>query len=658
MATAVHIDVEVYSEVNLAQVGTPVYAAHPSTEVLAVSWAVDEGPVVTWEPRRDPDTPDALLALLEDDAVLVHAFNMAFEAAIFRGVLGLEIPLTRQRCTMVLGLSLSLPASLEKMGSAIGLPLEKAKLINGKRLIRMFCQPRKPTQKKPWPRCTADTDPEAWAEFLTYNRQDVVAERAIHQRLAKWDLSADAWADWRLDQTLNARGLPIDQTLVDNARRVADANKRRLLDEARTLTGLENPNSVPQLLAWLQTQGLTLNNLNKHTVASLLQTDLQTDPQTNLTDTVRQVLEIRQQLGKGSLAKFEALARATSADGRLRNSLQFYGAARTGRWAGRVFQPQNLPRGHLNAAELHDTVAALRQGTAAPSMDALASCIRAAVRAPDGQRLTVADLANVESRIVAWLADCRYLLDVFAAGEDFYRHFAAELFQCPLAEVDRAQRNTAKPPALGCPYGLGAQGLKTYAEGMFVSLTPDQAQHAVDVFRRTCHEVVTLWRRLERAAMATIADGRTRTVGRLRFVYDTPFLFLVLPSGRKLAYLHPRVEKQPAPWGELIDQVTYMGTDQYTRQWTRLNTFGGKWVEQACQAISRDLLAHGMAEAERLGIAVVGHTHDELIALTDEHDWRDAEVLSHCMTRTPHWADETLYLAADGFEDVIYRKAA
>lgn len=644
-----HFDIETYSEADLTKVGAAVYAEHPSTEVTLLAYAVDDEEVEQVDFTAG-DSPEKFLALFNDPSAQLWCWNSVFERTVLDKALGWRADLRRWRCSMVQALSLSLPAALAQAGTAIKLPQDKQKLINGKRLIRKFCQPKRPTKAAPWARCDYLTDPEDWAAFVEYNRMDVEAERAIHHRLAKWPMPDEEWAHWRLDRKVNEAGFPIDMEMVTAAIAVARQNKRALVAEAKAITGLDNPNSVPQLSGWLAAREHPTKDLSKHTVATLLLGELDDD--------VRRALEIRQQLGKGSLAKFDALERATNADGRLRNCLQFYGAARTGRWAGRVFQPQNLPRGSLDPEELHAAVEALRSGERGFDMDELASCIRPAVRAPEGKLLRVADLANIESRILGWISDCRRMLNVFASGGDIYADFGTELFQCDLSEIDKGRRNYAKPPTLGCGYGLGAKGLVSYAEGMFVTMTLEESQRAVDVFRSTYEEVVRLWRLLEQASMATIRDGRSRRVGRLWFEKDGPFLFMRLPSGRRLAYLHPRVDTVPAPWDsqQQIDQVTYMGTDQYTRQWCRLSTFGGKWVEQACQAISRDLLAHGLAEADAAGFEVVGHTHDELIALSDSDSWLDADVLSWCMVQMPPWGDDKLHLGAEGFNEVIYRK--
>lgn len=640
------VDIETYSEADLKSAGLHVYAAHPSTEIMVVGWAVDDEPV---EVRTcDGPPPAQLLALLNDPGVIVHAWNAAFERALFTHVWGLTIPMERWRCDMVHAASLSLPASLGQCGAAITLDPELLKHAGGTRLIHKFCKPRKPTAKKPWTRCGYTTDPEDWLDFIRYCEQDVEAERAIHKRLRKWAMPADEWQHWRLDQKINETGLPIDRQLVAGALKADKVNKSTFKAEAQAITGLHNPNSVSALVEWFDRKGVTLPDMTKDTVRKSLERD-HPEP-------VQRMFELRQQMAKTSVTKYKALDRATSADDRLRGCFQFYGASRTGRWAGRVFQPQNLPRGTLKPDELREVVEAVR-GRAAATPDELVSCIRSAVRAPEGKVLHVADLANIESRILGWIANSRRMLSCFASGGDIYADFGTELFRCPLDQIDKARRNYSKPPTLGCGYGLGPTGLVAYADGMGVEMTDEQARLAVAVFRGVYDEVPRLWRLLDEATTQLIRDGDgAARVGRLRFIMDKPFLFMELPSGRRLAYFMPRVDKLIAPWGDPVDTVTYMGVDQYTRKWTRLSTFGGKWVEQACQAISRDLLANGLREADELGYELVGHTHDEIITLGDEGDWRDHEVLSWCMARMPSWGDDKLYLGAEGFSDYIYRK--
>lgn len=645
------VDIESYSDLDLKKVGLHVYAAHPSTRILIAAWAVDDDPVASISEGSGGLDKQRLVALLQSDDATVHAWNAAFEVALFYHCWGVEIPLERVRCDMVHAMSLALPGSLAQAGKAIGLDPELLKSSVGTRLINKFCKPRKPTKGKPWARCTIDTDPEDWAQFVGYCRQDVEAERAIHQRLRAFPMRAADWAEWRLDQKINTTGLPIDSTLVRGAIAADAAGRKPLVEESKRITGLANPNSLATLRKWLADQGVDTPNLTKTTVRDLLLEELPED--------VRRALELRQQLGKTSVTKYQALDRATCEDGRLRGSLQFYGASRTGRWAGRIFQPQNIPRGSIKSTDqLHQTVERVRAGGEATA-DELSSCIRSAVRAPEGQLIRVADLANIESRILGWLAHSRRMLSCFASGGDIYRDFGGELFRMPAADLSKEQRNYSKPPTLGCGYGLGADGLVAYAAGMGQEMNIVEANDAVMVFRRTYHEVVRLWRLLEGATKDLIEYGKPgegRRVGRLVFELKPPFLFMRLPSGRRLAYYKPKVEMQMAPWGDRVPTVTYMGVDQYTRKWTRMSTFGGKWVEQACQAISRDLLAHGMALADDMQFEVIGHTHDELQALSDADSWLDHEVLSWCMYQPPPWADEHLHLDAEGFSDIIYRK--
>jgi DNA polymerase len=455
------------------------------------------------------------------------------------------------------------------------------------------------------------------------------------------------WEHWMLDCEINQRGVPIDRTLVMNGIAAYEKNMESLYARAKRLTRLNNPNSVTQLLSWLDQRGVQSDTLDKLAVRDLLLTELPDD--------VRELLEVRQQMSMTSIKKLYALRDATSEDGRLRNTLQFYGASRTGRWAGRLFQPQNIPRGSLKGAELYATVERIRAGGDA-TMDELQSVLRCCIRAPGGKRLVVADLANIESRILGWVADEPTMLKVFRDGRDIYKDYGESLLRKAYGAITTPERNYCKPPALGCGYGLGAKGLIKYADGMGVEMNFDQSQAAVEAFRNRYSAVPVLWRDLESASMRVIREGGQCRVGRVTFRSDDPWLFLDLPSGRSLAYLLPQIEMREAPWGEDVPTVTYMGVNQYTRKWERLTTYGGKWVENICQAISRDVLAEGLQEAEATGFECVLHTHDEIVSLVDDDDWLDETALSECMATAPSWADDKLYLGAEGFSDVIYRK--
>ena len=455
------------------------------------------------------------------------------------------------------------------------------------------------------------------------------------------------WEHFMLDRTINQRGVPIDMALVSGGIAAYERNLETLYSRARELTHLNNPNSVTQLISWLDQRGTATETLDKQAVSGLLAGDLPDD--------VREVLEIRRQMSMTSIKKLYTLRDATSSDGRLRNTLQIYGASRTGRWAGRLFQPHNIPRGSLQGDALYEAVERIRSGGDA-TMEEIQSCLRSCIRAPEGKRLVVSDLSNIESRILGWVADEPTMLKVFREGLDIYKDYGESLLRKSYSDITKPERNYCKPPALGCGYGLGAKGLVKYADGMGVTMNLDQSQAAVDAFRNRYSAVTKLWRDLESAKFSAIRNGGTHKAGRCTFTLDDPWLFLGLPSGRKLAYLLPLVEMKETPWGEDRPTVTYMGTNQFTRKWERQKTYGGKIVENICQAISRDVLAEGLQEAEETGFECVLHTHDEIVAVIDEDDWLDETALSECMSVLPDWADDELYLDAEGFSDVIYRK--
>lgn len=645
----VFVDVETYSEADLKKVGGARYAEDPSTELLMVAWG-EKGAVAQWDISQGREGLEPFLSLVHDFNVRLSAWNARFEWAIFKHCLGLELPWARLHCDMAHAMSLGLPGALANAGPALGFDPEQMKMKEGGRLIRKFCQPRKPTKHKPHTRCTHETDPEDWELFCEYNRRDVIAEAKIYGRLRKWPMPDREWEHWMLDQDINQRGVPIDMDLARGALAAYESNLEALTALAKDITGLANPNSVTQLISWLMQRGVKTETLDKESVRDLLERD-------DLPEDVRELLLVRKEMAITSPKKFAALLRATSEDGRLRGSLQFYGAARTGRWAGRVFQPQNLPRGSLKAGPMRRVVERVKAGGGA-DMEELQSVIRAAVHAPEGKRLVVADLANIESRVLGWVSHDPTLLDIFASGRDPYKDFGTALLRKAEEDITRDERDYCKPPALGCGYGLGWRGLIKYAAGMEVTMTEEQSQHAVDVYRSRYRFVPELWALMERASKELVREGRgEHIVHKVKLLMDGPFLFMELPSGRRLAYQHPRIEMVEAPWGEDVATLTYMGVDQFTRQWNRLKTFGGKWVEQICQSISRDLLAEGLQNAEAMGFEVVLHTHDEIVALVDEDNWElDAERLCYAMTRLPAWADDELYLDAEGFEDVIYRK--
>lgn len=458
------------------------------------------------------------------------------------------------------------------------------------------------------------------------------------------------WAAWRLDQKINRAGLPIDLEFVRAAVAIDTEHRERLTARAAELTGLENPNSRDQLLAWLQGEDVEGETLRKMDVAAHLAGDLEPH--------VREALEIRSELSKSSTKKYYTLLQATGADGRLRGCFQFNGAARTGRWAGRLFQPQNLPRGTIGPEHIEAARSAVATGdyefVAAlfPSVsDVLASCVRSVIAAPRGRRLVVADYSSIETVMVAWAAECEPLLDVFRTGRDAYKDMAAALFNVPYGEVTKKQRQYTKPIVLGCVYMLGAGGLIEYAKGYGVEMAEADASRAVNTFRETYPEIPLFWRTLDGAARRAIENpGKVFKARRFRFKVEGDFLFLKLPSGRKLAYYKPDIN----PDGRFGPEITYLGLDY--GKWDRIGTHPGKITENIIQAVARDLLVEGLFNADAdPGLEIVGHVHDEILALADENDETALDRLLDSMRRMPAWAIDAPVNAA-GWSGAHYKK--
>lgn len=670
--TRLFLDFETYSKVDLKKCGLDVYARDKSTKVLMLAFAFGNGPVEQWVPAEGEKMPRHLRDALDDPEVIKSAWNAPFERAIFRHVLGIKIPAHEWRCTMALASTISLPMSLAKAGEVLGVQADKKKDSRGKALIRKFCGPRKPTKTKKWTRCTWVTDPEDWEDFKFYNRQDIEAERENFRKLRKWDLSAEEWDLWALDQIINQRGIPINLDVVDNAVEVIEYCRNIRYDEMQEITGLENPRSNQQLLPWLQEHGYVYDDLKAGHVRRALedaQKLLDDDMAFDDTEDLARVLQLRSEVSKTSLDKFFALHRATADDGNLRGSLQFAGAGRTWRWSGRIYQPQNLARPTKEFEEPEDAIAAVTdlEHLSGPEIekkyerpiDMLSACVRPVVQAPPGYVLIDADLNAIENRVLGWIADDRKILDVFHKDRDPYIDFAKYMFHASYDELyaeykdgDKTKRTTAKPGVLGCGYMLSAgyeyendktgeieaTGLLGYAWNMGVKLTQEQAQHSVDTWRSTFTDAVTFWYDLERAAKKCIRTGKETHCGVIGFDLSGPLMRMILPSGRCLHYVRPRIENKLMPWKKYKDVITYEGLND-KNQWTRIQTHPGKLTENADQAIARDVLAHGMRLAEDEGIKIRFHVHDQIIAAVKEkHAEEDLQILLECMGDTPKWA--------------------
>ncbi|MEM7706568.1 MAG: DNA polymerase [Pseudomonadota bacterium] len=665
-----HIDLETYSEADIRKTGGYYYARHASTQVLMVAWAFDSEPVqivdlttaksgsqsVEWVRFREA---------LTDPAIIKYAHNAAFEIEILSNVLKVPLQIPQWRCTMIMAQCMSLPGALAKAGAVLGLKADQAKDKAGSNLIRLFCLPRKPTKHKPWTRTTVNHEPEKWQQFMDYCRQDVVAEREIHRRMQAFDLPEHEWALWHLDQKINRNGLPIDMELVEAAISLDQQIREDLLLEAQLLTGLDNPNSRDQQLAFLKTQGIEPKSLDKTAVAGLLAQD-------DLSPSARRLLEIRRDVSLSSVKKYEALARATCDDGRLRGAFQFAGAGRTWRWAGRIFQPQNLPRGPSDEEVLQQQISCVkRRDIEAINLlwgsvgEVLKGLCRSAVAAPPGKELVVADLSSIETVMLAWAAECPVLMGVLREGLDQYKHFGTLFLEKPYDEITKAERQLCKPPSLGCGYFLGGWGLVEYAKQYGVQLKAKDAFRAVDVYRSTYVGVPQFWDNVDKAFRDAICSqgGEQFWVGRFAFFRQGPTVRIQLPSGRCLTYIRPDIREMPFTYRDrdgkshttVKQTITYEGAEGYN--WKRISTHPGKITENIVQAIARDVLAEGLMRADQcedLTFDLIGHVHDEGISLNDP-DPRNREVLEQLLAVNPGWCRDAP-LEAHGYVGPIYRK--
>lgn len=691
------LDYETFCEVSLPDVGTSVYAAHDSCEVLMAAWAFDDEPVDQWATAEGYPMPAEFEDGMLDDRIEKWAWNAPFEITISESVLGLPIQIESWRDTMVQALHNSLPGKLEKAGPVVDLDEDKLKDRRGSTLMRKFSIPRKPTKNNPrirhlWHEAFPD-----WQDYLAYNRQDVETERAIRRRT--FPMPQAEWETWFLDQRINRAGLPINIRMVRNAITIyeqalgsVDAGTGAF-GEMAEITGLANPNSPAQLLPWMQDRGYVYDDCKKGHIEQALDyfdrcpdhwSDERWQAYRERQD-LHRVLQLRLASARTSIKKYYALDRATSRDGNLRNVLQMNGAARTGRWAGRIYQPQNLPRPEarfekyqeLLAQHVEDCNLDILRMVHGDPFDVLASTLRPSAQAPEGFVFIDADLSAIENRVLGWLSRCDKILDVFRLKRDPYVAFAAYLYARPYEELfeeykagDKSKRTIAKPGTLGAGYGMGpgeirenrqtgeieATGLLGYAWNMGVKhFTVEDSQHSIDTFRTEFSEVKSYWYDLERAAKRCVRTGKVVETEFVRFDKRGPFMRMILPSGRPLYYLRPRLEQKRTPWGEMRETLTYEGLND-RKQWARQHTTPGKIVENADQAISRDLLVHGMKLAHQRGIDIRLHVHDQIVGLAPEDKAEEQlKVLIECMEERPSWATD-LPLGSEGHITRVFVK--
>ena len=636
------IDIESYSDVDLSKCGVYKYASSPAFEILLFGYAVDGGDMRVVDLACGEQIPDEIISALSDTSVTKWAFNAMFERVCLSNFLGEWLEPEGWHCTMVWAATLGLPLSLESAGAALG--LEKQKLTEGKDLIRYFCGPCKPTKANGGrTRNRPEHDPEKWKRFKAYNLRDVETEMQIQKRLSNFPVPDATWEEYHLDQKINDRGIGVDMELVRQAIAIDARSRERLTTAMRELTELENPNSVQQMKQWLADHGLETDTLGKKTVAELVKT---------APEPLREVLSLRQQLAKSSVKKYTAMESAVCADSRAHGMFQFYGANRTGRFSGRLIQLQNLPQNHI--PDLVQARALVRSGNyEALSMlyedipDTLSQLIRTAFVPQDGRKFIVADFSAIEARVIAWFAGERWRLKVFEDGGDIYCASASQMFHVPVEKhgVNGHLRQKGKIAELALGYGGSVGALKSMG-ALEMGLAEEELQPLVDAWRGSNPMITQFWWDVDRAVKDCIRQRVPTETHGLHFDYRSAMLFITLPSGRRLAYVKPRIGENQFD-GE---SVTYMGVGS-TKKWERLESYGPKFVENIVQGTARDILCYAMRTLRHC--AIVAHVHDEIIIEAD----RRMSVAAVCeqMGRTPSWA-KGLKLRADGYECEFYQK--
>lgn len=654
------IDLETFSSVPIAKAGAQKYIASPDFEILLFAYSLNGAPSVCCDIAQGELLPDWVLDALCDPQCLKHAYNAAFEWGCLSKFMGRQLPPEQWRCTMFHGLYAGYPAGLDATGRALGLPEDKRKLSTGKALIRYFCVPCTPTKSNGGRRRNLPNhDPARWELFKEYNAQDVTTEMEIERRLSLITVPDWLQRQWETDLLINARGVAVDMEMVNGALEIGATVRERLTQEAVRISGLSNPNSVQQLSAWLEQEtGEEVTDLRKDTVAKMI-------AQAPDIPEVQRMLEIRQELGKTSTKKYDAIEQAVCPDGRVRGLLQFYGANRTGRWAGRLVQVQNLPRTYTQPLELARNLVKQRKldnlrliyGSVP---DTLSQLIRTAFVASDGNVLIDADFSAIEARVISWLAGEQWRLEVFKTHGKIYEASASQMFGVPIERIKKgnpeyALRQKGKVAELALGYQGGAGALINMG-ALDMGIPEDDLPDIVQRWRDTNKRICDLWYKMNSSAVEAISTGSSVGVGRLLVsceydaVHEVEYLTVLLPSGRKLYYNSPQIGENK--WGG--PSISYMGMDQTTKKWKRIETYGGKLVENCVQAVARDCLAQAIENLEKEGLPVVFHIHDEVV--TDcRADTATLDDVVNIMSRPIPWAPG-LPLNADGWVGGFFKK--
>ena len=639
------IDIETFSDIDLIKCGVYKYADSPAFEILLFAYSIDDGEINIIDLVNGEELPEEIAEAIKSDTVIKTAFNAQFERVCLSKHLGILLDPSSWYCTAVQAAELSLPSSLADVGAALG--LERQKMTEGKELIKYFCVSCKPTKSNGGRTRNMPGDaPEKWALFKEYCKRDVDVERQIAKKLEMYPISESEHRLYVLDQRINDRGVLVDLSLAQQAIKINSIQTAVATEQAYTLTGLENPNSVAQLKAWLTENGVEIESLSKKAVAALAD---ETDGD------IQEMLHLRLLMSKTSVKKYEAVMRSVCKDNRVRGMMRFCGASRTGRWSGNILQPQNLPQNHLPDLTLARDI--VKDGdfemlnmTFGNVPNVLSELIRTVLIPKSKYRFIVADFSAIEARVLSWLAGEQWRLDTFRNGGDIYCASASQMFRVPVEKhgVNGHLRQKGKISELACGYGGSVGALKNMG-AVEMGVPEDELQGLINDWRNANPHIVKLWTEVGNTAMKAIKEKTIVSLGKLVFMYERGILFIRLPSGRRLSYIKPRIGTNR--FGG--DSITYMGVGA-SKKWERLETFGGKLVENIVQAIARDLLASAMMNVANAGYDIVFHVHDEIIAEVPDGQG-SVDEMCKLMSINPDWADG-IPLIADGYECEYYRK--
>lgn len=637
------IDLETYSSVDLGKSGVYKYAESEDFEILLFAYSINDGEVKVIDLASGEIIPEEILSALSDKSIEKWAFNANFERVCLSRFLGKRLNPKGWYCTMIWSAYLGLPLSLEKVGEV--LKLDKQKMNEGKALIRYFSIPCKATKSNGMrTRNLPHHDLEKWSTFKEYNQRDVETEMAIKKKLSAFPMPYSEWENYWIDQNINDRGILIDEVLVDSAIKFDEILREENMDRAIELTGLENPNSPLQLKEWLNKKGLDIDSLAKKDVESALK---------NAEGHIKEVLEIRQELSKSSVRKYDAMKNVKGKDNRARGLIQFYGANRTGRYSGRLIQVQNLRRNNLKDLDLarslvknrdYETLEILYES---PS-DILSQLIRTAFIPKEGTRFIISDFSAIEARVLAWLAGEQWVLDAFENGEDIYCRTASRMFGVPVEKhgVNGHLRQKGKIATLACGY-QGALGALKAMGGIEMGLSEDELQSIVDSWREANPNIVSLWWDIDSVVKRVVKTRSKEEYKNLVISYEKGILFIELPSKRRLAYPKAKIGMNRFGGESIVYEGIVVGN-----KWDKIESYGGKFVENIVQAIARDILAEAMMRLEKKGFNIVMHIHDEVVI---ESDLSSIGEVNEIMSIVPSWAPG-LILDADGFESEFYKK--